>query len=152
MYDRLKKLGYMPCIPLDMRERLSLKEERTTYVLKCAKKAPITCFKVDGYIITEGRKCDYMILVQDILVPNLFMQILVELKGTDVAHAISQLESSLTNHLLQHNSINSRKARIVAQSFPSSKSNPIIANAKRNFLTKYKCELKTVKTNQPDII
>lgn len=118
--------------------------------MKCATKVPVGCFKVDGYLIKEGQKCDYMVLVQPDAKVVEFVQVLVELKGTDVEHAIKQLESSLSNSLLQHSSIRAKKARIVAQSFPSSKSNPAVAMAKRRFWNSYKCELKTVKSGQLD--
>lgn len=151
MYDYLISLGFVPTHPMAERARLSLKEERTTYIMVCGQKKPVACFRVDGYIIKEGKKCDFMILLQD-GADNIFVQVLVELKGTDIEQAISQLESSLSSKILQHGSVRTRKARIVAQSFPSSKSNPAVALAKRRFLKKYNCELKTVKTNQPDSI
>lgn len=47
-------------------------------------------YKVDGNIIKEGNKCDYIILNDDLKTVYL-----IELKGHDIHHAIKQLEDTL---------------------------------------------------------
>ena len=47
-------------------------------------------YEVDGKIITEGNKCDYMVLNDDMKTAYL-----IELKGDRIHHAIKQLEDTL---------------------------------------------------------
>ncbi len=106
------------------------------------------------HIITEGNKCDYLVLAKQDENPqnNNWKAIFIELKGTDVEHALEQLDASMSNGELKHGSINERHARIVAKSFPSSKSNPKFEAAKRTFKEKHKCSLKQVSSGCPDLV
>lgn len=150
LYKRLVSLNYYPSNLLCLRDRLSIKEDRTTYILALDDKLKTVSFQIDGYIICDGLKCDHLILIQN--AGNQWCEIFVELKGTDVNHAIEQLESTISREPFAQTSSSHKKARIVAQSFPSNKSNPIVEKAKRRFLNKYRCELKSVKSLQPDRI
>ena len=79
-------------------------------------------------------------------------EIFVELKGVDVASAIEQLRVSLGSPLFKHATNKEVRARIVAQSFPSHRSNPIMEKAKIEFMRKFQCELRGMKTGQQDAI
>ena len=152
LHDELLSRGFNPHHKLDSRQELSLKEERTKYIMQLVKKLPTISFKIDGHIITEGNKCDFMILIERDNKECIWEQVFVELKGTDVEHAINQLETTLGADILKTSLISNRRARVVALSFPSSKSDPTIEKAKRRFLSKYNCELKTLKSGNPDRI
>lgn len=52
--------------------------------------------------------------------------------------------------LFKHPSNDDVRARIVGQSFPSSKSNPVMEKAKQEFRKKYNCDLRSMKSGQDD--
>lgn len=145
---------YKPKLALCSRENLSLKEQQTEYRLQFGNQRTCVAYQIDGTIITKGNKCDYLVLAKQNENPqdNNWKAIFVELKGTDVEHALEQLDASMSNSKLKHSSINERHARIVAKSFPSNKSNPKFEAAKRIFKEKHKCSLKQVSSKQPDLV
>jgi hypothetical protein len=145
---------YTPTLPLTQREKLSLKEQKTTYKLSFGKRRCCVAYQIDGKIIREGNKCDFLILAkQDEEMENAFWKsIFVELKGTDVEHALKQLDATVSNPIFRHGSINERHARIVAKSFPASKSNPKFELAKRKFKATHNCSLKQVSSGNLDTI
>lgn len=148
--------AYAPKMPLAERDNLSVKEANTTYRLKFGKRRRSVVYQIDGYIITEGNKCDCLILAgQDVAEggEEKWKSIFVELKGTDVLHALRQLDASLDNALFRHPSVNEVHARIVAKSFPANNANTEFEKARRKFKTKHKgCLFKQVSSNQPDFI
>lgn len=145
---------FRPTLPLESRENLSLKEQRTKYLLRFGKRRTCVAYQVDGNIITEGNRCDYLVLAKqdEDSQDNNWKAVFIELKGTDVEHALKQLDAGMSNSKLKHSSINERHARIVAKSFPSSKSNPKFETAKRIFKERHKCSLKQVSSGCPDFI
>lgn len=153
IYSVLKK-NHSPSLPLAERKNLSIKENQTLYRLVFDRKRDCVCFHIDGDIIKSGNKCDFLVLAkQDTNVADeKWKAIFVELKGTDVEHALVQLDASMSNGKLKNASINERHARIVAKSFPSSKSNPKFEKAKREFKIKHHCSLKQVTSGSPDLI
>ena len=83
------------------------KGEKRKYIV-INKAGSVFCkVRVDGCLITKGKKCDYLILNCD---KNL--AIFVELKGSDLLKAVEQIESSL-NQLLKHLKIFTIYVRIV---------------------------------------
>ena len=70
------------------------------------------------------------------------------MKGVDTIHAIDQLRKTLKKSIFKHPSNDVVRARIVAQSFPSNKSNPAMEKAK--FRKVYNCDLRGMKTGQED--
>lgn len=145
---------FTPKLSLATRENLSLKEQRTEYNLKFGYRRTCVAYQIDGNIITVGNKCDYLVLVKEDEQPqnNYWKAIFIELKGTDVEKALIQLDATMSNDKLKHSSIIERHARIVAKSFPSSKSNPKFEAAKRFFKKRHKCSLKQVSSGCPDLI
>ena len=148
--------SFAPKLPLADRESLSIKEDRTADVLNFGKRRQSVVYQIDGNIIKEGNKCDCLILAkQDIPADGkeMWKSIFVELKGTDVGHAVEQIDATLDNALFKHPSVNEIHARIVAKSFPANNANPEFEKAKRNLKKKHKnCTFKQVKSNQPDFI
>ncbi len=148
---------FSPKRPLAEREGLSLKETNTTYILRFDKPRQSVAYKVDGDIIKEGNKCDFIILAkQDCTEKDedeKWKSIFVELKGKDVLHALEQLDATLDNKIFKHSSVNEVHARIVAKSFPANNANTEFEKARRRFKKKHKnCTFKQVSSNQPDTI
>lgn len=153
LYDILNK-SHNPNLPLAERTSLSLKEQRTIYRLEFSTRRACASFHIDGDIIKNGLKCDFLVLAkqEESSVSNYWKAIFVELKGTDIEHALKQLDATMSNSKFKHHTINERHARIVAKSFPSSKSNPKFEIAKRNFKRRHNCSLKQVTSGNPDTI
>lgn len=148
--------NYTPELPLADRENLSVKEGQARYKLSFGKKRPSVAYRVDGNIIKSGNRCDYLILAKQEDPKGddeKWKAIFVELKGTDVPHALKQLDASLSESKLNHTTVNERHARIVAKSFPANKANPAYEKAKRAFKTRHKdCTLKQITSGNPDLI
>lgn len=149
-YQILTQKGFLPEQPLTARKSLSASEKGVHYHIETAEAKSSCCYEVDGYIIKEGNKCDKLILIN--LEDNDWAEIFVELKGSDINHAIKQLRATVQNQLFQHPTNKKRKARIVAHSFPSNKSMPAFEKARKEFFTKYGCELRRLKNKQPDTL
>ena len=152
-YDRLRAEGFAPEQALQIRAKVSVSENGKRYHLKTNGQEESAVFGVDGYIVKEGAKCDKLVLVKQ---PNgnapseQWTEIFVELKGVDTSHAIEQLRQTLSKSIFSHPSNNDIRARIVAQSFPSNKSNPTMERAKQEFRQKFRCDLRGMKTGQED--
>ena len=84
------------------------------------------------------------------LIPEKWSEIFVELKGSDIDHAVAQLRATLRNPLFKHPSNDDIRARIVAQSFPAHKSDPTMENAKKEFRKNFQCDLRGMKTGQEE--
>ena len=153
LYSVLSR-NHTPALPLAERKNLSLKEQQTLYRLDFDRRRSSVVFHIDGDIVKAGNKCDFLVLAkqEESSSKEDWKAIFVELKGTDVIHALTQLDASMSDSRLKHPSVTERHARIVAKSFPSSKSNPKFEKAKRDFKTKHKCSLKQVSSGTPDLI
>ena len=104
-------------------------------------------------IIKEGRRCDKLVLVKRSArgeFPEQWTEIFIELKGVDTKHAIAQLHETLKKSVFMHPSNDVIRARIVAQSFPSNKSDPTMEKAKQEFRKVYNCDLRGMKSGQVD--
>ncbi|MDE6843230.1 MAG: hypothetical protein K2J24_06865 [Muribaculaceae bacterium] len=147
---------YSPAQSLASRENLSIKETKTTYKLSFGIRRQSVVYQIDGNIITEGNKCDYLILAKQDTAGNddeKWKSIFVELKGKDVLHALKQLDATLDNKLFKHSSVNEVHARIVARAFPANKADTEFEKARRRFKTKHKnCTFKQITSNQADYI
>lgn len=63
---------------------------------------------------------------------------------------VSQIGWILKKSIFKHSSNDIVRARIVAQSFPSNKSNPTMEKAKSEFRKNYNCDLRGMKSDQED--
>ena len=95
------------------------------------------CYKiqVDGCVITQGKRCDNLLKVGEII--DVGKEYYVELKGTDVPHAVEQIESTID---LLHND-NSPIECFIIFSNMSPKFTSKIQLAKVKFERKYKAKL-----------
>lgn len=150
IYDKLSK-KYSPELVLSSRTNLVTPLEMgKKYHLVISGSKSSCMFQVDGYIIKTGLKCDHLALVS--FSEDNWAEIFIELKGTDTNHAIEQLRETIKKDIFAHSSVKQKRARIVASSFPSNKSNSMMEKAKIEFLKKYRCELRGMKNGQKDRI
>ncbi len=154
-YENLSAQGYAPEQELKSRSMVVVSEKGKRYALKTEAGEPSVVYSVDGNIIADGQKCDKLILVKltsDSLPVEHWAEVFVELKGVDVHHAVSQLRETLKQGIFRHKTNLDVRARIVAQSFPSNKSNPAMERAKREFRRDFNCDLRGMKTGQTEIL
>lgn len=152
-YERLRAYGFEPEQPWAPRARVSTSERGKRYVLTTTGSEPSAVYAVDGHVLKEGPRCDKLVLVRRddaASESGRWTEIFVELKGVDTSHAIDQLRHTLRHPIFSQASGNDVRARIVAQSFPSNKSNPSMEKAKREFRRLYHCDLRGMKSGQED--
>lgn len=149
-YSFLKESGYEPSLELLVRKILATTEHGKRYHLNINGDKLSSIFQIDGDIISDGKRCDKLVLVEK--ESEDWTEIFVELKGIDVASAIDQLRASIENPIFKHITNKELRARIVAQSFPSNKSNPIMEKAKIEFRQRFHCDLRGMKNGQQDSI
>lgn len=150
---RLQADGYAPEQDLQIRAKVSVSENGKRYLLATNGKEESVVYDVDGHIVKEGLKCDKLVLVKRTakdVKPEQWTEVFVELKGVDANHAIDQLRQTLKKAIFKHPSNDDIRARIVAQSFPSNKSNPAMEKAKQEFRKDYNCDLRGMKSGQED--
>lgn len=68
---------------------ISLSEKNSSLKINNPERREVRKIRVDGCVITEGPRCDYLIISPK------NMEYFIELKGSDVKHAIEQLEASI---------------------------------------------------------
>lgn len=149
-YSFLKASGYEPDQELSVRKIIASSEQGKRYCLNVSQARRSSLFQIDGYIVSEGKRCDKLVLIEK--AEDNWAEIFVELKGVDIASGIGQLKACLENPLFKHHSNKELRARIIAQSFPSNKSNPIMEKAKIEFRRRYHCDLRGMKNGQRDSI
>lgn len=151
--ERLTLEGYVPEQSLQIRAKISVSENGKRYMLTTNGQEESVVYAVDGNIVEEGQRCDKLVLVKRSakkVAPEQWTEVFVELKGVDTKHAIDQLRQTLEKAIFKHSTNDDIRARIVAQSFPSNKSNPTMEKAKQEFRKNYCCDLRGMKTGQED--
>lgn len=154
-HERLIAEGYEPEQGLQVRAKISISEKGKRYLLTTNGKEECVAYAVDGNIVKDGQRCDKLVLVKrsaNDAKPERWTEVFVELKGVDTNHAIDQLRQTLKKTIFKHSTNDDIRARIVAQSFPSNKSNPMMEKAKQEFRKDYDCDLRGMKTGQEDRI
>lgn len=152
LYDKLIS-EYVPELRLVDRSSLSLRERGTKYRLELSTSLPTAAFCIDGQIIREGLRCDKLVLIDTCCESPNWVEVFVELKGTDVLHAIEQLKATIRKPEFEHPSNKRVKyARIVGHSFPGNKSDISIEKVKKEFRSLYSCDLRAIKSGKPDSI
>ena len=71
---------------------ITVNENKSTFTLKNPNKRTINKSKIDGCKITSGIRCDWHF--EDATSQQ---EIFVELKGTDISHAYSQIETTINS-------------------------------------------------------
>lgn len=68
---------------------LGSRNNRSKFRLHNPKRAPIKVVQVDGCVVKEGVRCDYLLVLPD------GQELYIELKGSDVKHAVEQIAKSI---------------------------------------------------------
>lgn len=111
---------------------LVLEENKCKCVFRNPQNEVLIKIIVDGCQITEGIRCDYLVL------DHQKNEYYIELKGKDIPHAIEQLEASIKQ--LSNSSVKVQKTAIIISSrHPSNDTS--IQRAKALFKKKYKVDL-----------
>lgn len=139
---------YCPELAFMPRVTLSLSERGQRYVLRLARAVETGAFTVDGMIIKDGAKCDKLVLAE--VDKDQWVETFVELKGSNVGHAIEQLEETIRNPLFEHTSVCRKRACIVARRIPRNTGNSELERAKIRFVKKYRCDLRAVNSGAAD--
>lgn len=115
---------------------IKLSDHRSKYSMTFSNANQKKCVKhrVDGCLITDGRRCDHL------LIDNNEVEYFVELKGKDVNHGCEQLERSI--QVLAKNISEKRYSFIVSAAVP--KVSTTILKMKDRFKRKYNSTL-TIK-------
>ena len=151
IYEKLVA-DYKPEQSLQERSNISTQEKGKRYKAAVKPKRQTVVFQVDGCIVKDGCKCDKLILSKDVTDESKWYAHFIELKGHDVTHALKQLKTTLNYRIFKDPSITKRFARVVGSSYPSSAGNPEFEKLRISFKKNLKCELKTLKSDQPDTI
>jgi len=110
----IDKLGDKGLESDDCRKVLSVKEHGRSYYLLNPSEYRVLCYRIDGEVIIDGKRCDYGIVTDfsncsnttdtktkpDNLTKKQCRFYLVELKGKDLSHAAEQLNDTITK--LEH--------------------------------------------------
>ena len=143
---------FIPEQPLISRKIVTTSENGVRYKAVINPERETIVFQVDNYIIVGGNKCDRLLLTKHLTDANACIGHFVELKGCDIHHALEQLEQSVQHATFSHQTLKKKCARIVGGSFPANAGNPEFERARNKFRQQYQCELKRLKSDQPDRI
>lgn len=114
---------------------------------------PSVIYKVDGYIVKAGNRCDRLMLIHTATTAGkeAWTEIFIEQKGTKVRHAYEQLRDTVKLAIFQHPSNIARRACVVATNFPANNADPVIAKIKKE-LALLNVTCKQFKNGQEDIL
>ncbi|WRH65169.1 MAG: hypothetical protein RSE13_14630 [Planktothrix sp. GU0601_MAG3] len=75
-------------------KRITRKENQSQIIIENPNQFKVCVVQVDGCTIKEGLRCDYLVIPdqQDI---KKIIEIYIELKGSEILHAIKQLEATI---------------------------------------------------------
>lgn len=148
-YAQLIK-GHTPEAKLAQRSIFVTQEKKSVYTLTELDKKSVA-FTVDGDIITNGPRCDKLLLIElDAGSDPQWIQVFIELKGKNVVHALDQLLTTMDNPIFSHpTNAPKRFARLVSTKMPSSNSNPEFEKRREQFKQKGH-DFKRLKSNQPE--
>ncbi len=152
-FDRLTVDGFVPEQNLQFRSKVAVCEKGKRYALVTTEDQDSVVYAVDGYVVKEGQRCDKLLIVRrtpEGQVPENWSEIFVELKGTDIEHAVAQLRATLSNSLFRHPTNDDIRSRIAAQSFPAHKSDATMEKSKIEFRKSFNCDLRGMKTGQEE--
>ena len=112
----------------DNRKIINVEENSRKFVETNSKQKSFALYHVDGCIIVEGQKCDFLLLNCSELIAYL-----IELKGSDLIHAVRQINTTLSHLLSDLADFTKINARIVLTKVntPDLKSSNLIKLEKR---------------------
>jgi len=125
------------CNTYTNRKLISISENRRVFKIKNSSTLYINEVVVDDCYIKIGERCDYLFEVtKDSVIENVFY---VELKGSNITHAIEQLKATITYCKNIHSNVKLKQCYIVASKFPSS--GPASQTLKKKFKRENKIQL-----------
>ena len=134
------------CNEFSQNKVISVEENKRVFRVVNSSAKNINKVKVDGCYISSSTKCDWLFeILENEAIKNIFY---VELKGSDISHAIVQLEATI-KHCKQIHGTHKRESYIVASKFPKAGTSSQVY--KKNFLAKHKIQL-FIDTNIKEVI
>lgn len=142
MNKKSKKTDSQQCSEITKVTRIKVSENGKQAILLNPEKETFTKIKMDGCVIVNCTSCDWVI--QD----EHMSSILIELKGSDVDHAITQIEATFA-YLKDHDLLTNKSAGLIVCSKPSRSPSftSKLQKAKARLSTKYKAPLHVVVGN-----
>lgn len=124
----------------DRRAKVTLREKRTSYTANNSQCKEVAVYHTDDGQHQNNKRCDYAIYIFD--EENSEQDddrvIFVELKGSNIEHAIKQIDSTLQAYITDHNLNPCRiDARVVATRVRNPKYYSTIARRLKQKLNKY---------------
>lgn len=113
--------------------KIKFEENKRVIVFENPQRCIYMRVQVDGCAIKEGLRCDNLLISEDEV-----SEYFVELKGTDIAHALKQLSVSIER--LGQNSSDRHCYIVSTNQAPAF--NTMVQRAKQKFLKEYKSELR----------
>lgn len=152
---KLREAGFAPSLEWSRRKCISISENNVRYTAEVIGGRDSAAYQIDGCVIAGNElKCDKLVLSVD-AAADCGTAVFVELKGRDVAHAIKQLEATLCHPFFRPLPGKKDKGRVRARIVtpgcgPASASRAELEKAKVDFIRKYNCDLRTLKSQQKD--
>lgn len=109
-------MAFQRCGWLRTDKLLVVEEAGKKFTVKNEAQKKINKVKVDGCLITEGKKCDYLFEVNNEK-PEIVHVLYVELKGKNIEHAYEQLLSTMQFCKIRHAKAK-KECHIVASRIP----------------------------------
>lgn len=120
------------------------KNNRSKFRLENSKKLDVRVIQVDDCVIKQGMRCDYLVIITPSNDKSFDGQeIYIELKGSDVKHAVEQLATTIQK--LTSNMSLSKLCFISSTRCPINSTE--IQNIKKKFKQKYQAKL-TIKNGE----
>lgn len=116
---------------------------RSRFRLENPKKLKIRVIQVDDCVIKQGVRCDYLIIAPSNNKSSDSQEIYIELKGSDVKHAVEQIATTIEK--LTDNISASKLCFIASTRCPINSTE--IQNIKKKFRKKYQAKL-TIKNGE----
>ncbi len=120
------------CETITNETKIVLHENHSKITFLNNKKLNIRNILVDNCLITNGLRCDYLLILPD------NKELFVELKGHNVQHAIKQIEQSIET-ISKNKAQNPKASFIISTRCPLASAE--IQNYKKIFKKKFNCEL-----------
>lgn len=124
------KKRFPKCEKASSDKLIPLQENKSKCVIENPNKFTVYIVQVDGCAIKEGLRCDYLVFPNPKDIKKT-LEIYIELKGSQISHAIEQLEATMRQ--LSDNTAKAEKVCIIV-----STRCPITGTDIQNFKTKFK--------------
>jgi len=82
--------GFGQCEEVVCHPRIVREEKSRKFTINNPDRIPVRVVKIDGCVITKGRRCDYLFIPE-----SGEIEIYVELKGSGILDAIKQIETTI---------------------------------------------------------